>query len=123
MHDDAFVSHPREPVGRCSLAPLEAPRALLLSAPPTPDSNELRMLEALVVEAVRVALAVGQCTERFHGWRISVRVERPSPSWTAAGGPQATLDIYHHDILWQHSTWHLEWLRGPRPAPQAVLSP
>jgi len=120
MHDGALPRGHREPVDGLSPAPPDAVRAPLLIAPPTPDSNEFRMLEALVVEAVRVAFAAGQCAERFHGWRISVRVERPSPSWTTAGGPQATLDIYHHDTLWQHSTWRLDWPRGQRPAPQAA---
>ncbi|KUY63382.1 hypothetical protein WI25_28680 [Burkholderia cepacia] len=66
-----------------------------------PDSAELRMLEALVAEAVRCARTSGFCVERFHGWEITVTVS------TAAGPARATLAIHHHGVAWQRASWVL----------------
>jgi hypothetical protein len=68
---------------------------------PMPDADELRMLRAIVVEAIDAARRAGHHTEKFHDWRVRVEIRLYGLNqW-------AVLTIDYHDQLWQHSTWRV----------------
>lgn len=73
---------------------------------PMPDTSEFKMLEAIVSQAVEHARLHGECTERFHGWRVHVSVHRSGLA------PWAQLVIDYHGVVWQQATWRLDWPRS-----------
>lgn len=77
---------------------------VLLTMPeplPMPDADELRMLRAIVVEAIDAARRAGHHTEMFHDWRVRVGIRLYGLDlW-------AVLTIDYHGQLWQHSTWRV----------------